>query len=227
MKKIETTVFRFNELNDKAKEKAREWFRRASDGDDFWSECALEEVEREGILLGISFKERQRTSMSGKPLPGKPCIWWSGFWSQGDGACFEGTWSASDVKADKVADGWGEYPATTEIKRIAAVFEEIAKEYPESSFTVTHRGHYNHENCTEFDFNFPDDKAGEEWPEDKREAWDKECENLKENAKDFMRWIYRRLEKEYEHANSDEQVDENIMANEYPFTDKGERTVIL
>ena len=23
----------------------------------------------------------------------KPCIWFSGFWSQGDGACFEGYWS--------------------------------------------------------------------------------------------------------------------------------------
>jgi len=216
MKTKTIKTYTFDELSDDAKEKAREWFRRSNDEDNFWSESVIEEAVREGELMGIKFKTSAR-----KPLPGKPCIYWSGFWSQGDGACFEGTWRASDVKADKVADGWGPDPATTEIKRIAAVFAEIAKKFPCSSFKVEHSGHYQHENCTEFDFSITEDETV-------TDAEVVEAEDaLEEVAKDFMRWIYRQLEKEYEYRNSDECVDEDICTNEYAFNEKGGRTVIL
>ena len=236
MRTKETTVYKFDELSDSAKEKAREWYRRGQFNDSSWSEYTIEEAVREGELLGISFKERRIPLMNGKTR-GEACIWWSGFCSQGDGACFEGTWNASDVKADKVADGWGDDPATTEIKRIASVFAEIAKKFPCSSFTVVHRGHYSHENCTGFSFDsgadycdpdalvryrtpdddpedpdsMPRDRMAEDFPEDL----------LEETAKDFMRWIYRQLEKEYSYQTSDEAVDESIIANEYEFNKNG------
>jgi hypothetical protein len=44
-----------------------------------------------------------------------------------------------------------------------------------------------------------------------------------ETARDAMRWIYRRLEREYEYQNSVECVDEVIRANEYEFTEDGRR----
>lgn len=234
MKEVIVKAYEFDELDDKAKEKAREWFRSNCD-DNFWSECTLEEAEEQAALMGIDITNNKDSRGAH--------IYWSGFWSQGDGACFEGTWRASDVKAEKVADGWGESPATTEINRIAAVFAEIAKKYPHASFTVKHRGHYSHENCTEFDFN-----SGHEYCEPKdleafRDSADQtddglsdkmdDCffqgtdDELKEAAKDFMRWIYRQLEKEYEYQNSDEQVDENIRANEYLFTEAGSRRMVL
>lgn len=37
----------------------------------------------------------------------------------------------------------------------------------------------------------------------------------------FADWIYRQLETEYDYQNSDEQVDESIIANEYEFTEEG------
>ena len=45
------------------------------------------------------------------------------------------------------------------------------------------------------------------------------------NAKsvDKEGWIYRTLESEYDYQNADEQVDENIEANEYTFTAEGRR----
>lgn len=225
MKEVIVKAYEFDELDDKAKEKAREWFRSGNCDDNFWSECTLEEAEEQAALMGIDITNNKDSRGAH--------IYYSGFWSQGDGACFEGTWRASDVKADKVADGWGEGPATAEIKRIAAVFAEIAKKYPHASFTVKHRGHYSHENCTEFDFErFPDDAIYREigyddWPEEKRAVYEEACESLKEAAKDFMRWIYRQLEKEYEYQNSDEQVDDNIRANEYLFTEGGSRRMVL
>lgn len=221
MKEITVKAYEFDELSDAAKEKAREWFRSASCGDDFWSECVIDEAVEQGGHLGIDFKMRERKNAKGESLLEKPCIWYSGFWSQGDGACFEGTWRAGDVKADKVAEGWGPDPATTEIKRIAAEFDRIAKLYPCSSFSVEHRGHYQHENCTEFDFFITEDEAvGEDEQQQAEEV-------LKENAKDFMRWIYRQLEKACEWQNADEQVDENIRSNEYMFTESGSRSTVL
>lgn len=227
MKEITIKTYSFDELSDAAKEKARSWWREGCCDDSFWSECTLEEAVREAALMGIDIDVDYSTNREGERVQSGHKIYWSGFCSQGDGLCFEGTWRASGVQLDKVADGWGEDPATTEIKRIAAEFDRIAKAYPLASFRVKHSGHYSHEYCTEFDFNFPDDNEGEDWPDDKREVWDKECEALKENARDFMKWIYRQLEKEYEYMMSDECVDESICANEYQFTEEGKRSVAI
>ena len=43
MRIIETKAFQYDELSDAAKEKARDWYRSASAGDDFWSESVLED----------------------------------------------------------------------------------------------------------------------------------------------------------------------------------------
>lgn len=216
MKTITLNLFEFDELSDKAKEKAREWYRRSSDGYNWWSECVIDEAVEQGQLLGIDFKMYD-VKLHGGGTRQKPCIWWSGFSSQGDGACFEGTWRAHDVKADKVAEGWGDDPATTEIKRIAKEFAGIAKESPEASFNVIHRGHYSHEHSTYFDcVGGDEDTMTEEQLIPIEDA-------MKETARDFMRWIYRQLEKAYEYEQSDECVDENIKANEYTFTEDGKR----
>ena len=260
---ITIQAYEFDELSESAKERARQWYREC-DYDSYWSENVIDEVVEQGELMGIEFAPTGRKWKNAKTgtegVDNSPRIYWSGFWSQGDGACFEGEWRASNVKANQVADGWGPDPATTEIKRIAAVFAEIAKEYPEASFSVVHRGHYSHENCTEFDFSILSDDGYEKKSEeiadimareatplseftpeaaaclsrstDKRreELWGdvlKVERDLKKNAKDFMRWIYRQLNAAYDEANSDEQVDENIKCNEYLFSEEGRRTTVL
>ena len=44
-----------------------------------------------------------------------------------------------------------------------------------------------------------------------------------ELLRDFARWLYRQLEREYEYQTSDEVTDEAILANEYTFTGDGRR----
>ena len=44
-----------------------------------------------------------------------------------------------------------------------------------------------------------------------------------ELLRNFMNWIYKRLENDYEWLNSNEQVDESIISNEYEFDIKGNR----
>ncbi len=242
MKVLKIKAYEFDELSDKAKEKAREWFREAGMGDDYWTEFVIDEVVEQGQFMGIEFATKEVKLMGGGTRR-DPNIYWSGFWCQGDGACFEGTWRAGDVKLEKVAEGWGPDPTTTEIKRIAGEFAKVAKKYPEGYFKVVHRGQYSHKYCTEFDFEpgeiDPDHKALESYmkaedPFDDaiqlaRDRWadDFPEEDLKEAARDFMDYIYEALEREWNDRNADEQVDEAIRANDYLFTAEGKRSVGL
>lgn len=200
-------LYEFNELSEAAKEKARNWWRECNNDDTFWSEYTIDEAKEQGENMGLDIKD----------------IYFSGFSSQGSGACFTGSWSASSVIADKVADGWGESKdgSTKEIKRIATEFEEFAKAWPESSFSVTHRGHYSHEFCTEFNVSLGEDADNNE--EVSPEQWKEASDSLIETARDYMRWIYKQLEKEYEYQNSDECIDENLTGNSYTFLESGKR----
>ena len=97
-----TTVYQFPELSDAAKEKARNWYRELGPHDDWW-EAVYEDFERVCEILGIRLKTTPVRLMGGGTRA-KPCIWFSGFWSQGDGACFESYWShAKGVHARQAA----------------------------------------------------------------------------------------------------------------------------
>ena len=216
MKTIKTVVYEFDELSDKAKEKARDWWRECSAYDDFWSECAIDEAIEQGNLLGITFKLRDVKLNNGKTWQ-KPCIYYSGFASQGDGACFEGAWHASDVKADKVADGWGDAPATKEIKRIARELAAVAKELPAGCATVRHNDRYYHSRSVDITLENDDGEGNDAGITTSQQ------EAVEEALRDFCDWIYRQLEDAYTYSQANEQVDDNIRCNAYTFTADGQR----
>ena len=199
----------FDELSDEAKERAREWYRQENCDDSFWSACAIDDAKEIGKYMGMNVDR----------------VYFSGFWSQGDGACFEGTWRASDVKADKLEDY---APQDKELHCIVDGLAELAKEYPDGYFKVKHRGHYSHSRCTSFDVELPCEQEEElEYGSPEYKALQvklREDEDaLIELARDFMDWIYRALEEAWDYQNSDEQVDEAIRANEYEFLEDGTR----
>lgn len=184
-------VYKFNELSDKAKERAREWYRQGNLDYDWWS--AVYDDAKECLAhAGFSIDD----------------ILFTGFHSQGDGACFNGSWSASDVDAQAMR---GHAPLDDTLHVIADAMEKLATRYPEASLTVRHHGHHNHEYCTRFDVELGDDTE----TSTELEA------NLIETSRKAMRWIYRQLEKEYEYRMSDEVCDDEIIANEYEFTESG------
>lgn len=206
-----TTLYTFAELSDKAKEVARSWWRRSEDEDpsNFWSESVYADAETFLPLMGFTLRRRDTKLMSGKTRS-DPCIFWSGFSSQGDGACFEATWRASDVQEGKAA----EYaPQDTVLQACAATLEAFAAANTEASFTVCQRGHYYHSQSIEYDFD-----GGEE------EISDTDERNARDACRALMDWIYNSLQKEYDYSMSDEQVDEAINANEYTFTESGKRS---
>ena len=182
---IMTEVFKFDELDDSAKTKAREWWRQASAGDIYWSECAIDDAKKIARMLGFNIEH----------------VYFSGFWSQGDGACIVGTWAAKDVKAAELR---AYAPKDRELGSIRKAMRAFARAHRGNTANIKHQGRYYHEHSVSIEAD-----QGEE--------------AFAEIARDYMRWIYRALEREYEYQNADEQVDDNIRANEYTFTADGRR----
>lgn len=200
MRTVSTEIFKFDELGDKAKEKAREWYRRASDGDTFWSESVIEDAKSVGKLMGFDIEK----------------VYFRGFWNQGDGACFEGTFRGSEFEAGGIK---AYAPQDTELHRIANKIEKIINQFYSTALKVRHSGHYYHENCTNFEVSITDNQDNEI---DTKAAADAEQELIC-LSKDLMKWIYRQLEREYEYQNADAQIDEAIIVNEYDFTVDGSK----
>lgn len=201
MKTHEIKTYTFDELpTDAAKEKAREWGR--SNCDSWDASFTIEDAKRVLVLMGFDINR----------------IYYSGFCYQGDGACFEGAWHARRA-ADALAKVKGYAPLDEVLNRLAGECERIAQLFPNTYLKVEHRGHYYHEHCTNFTVCITDDN-GNEIDSAARESAEKD---LIEVSKDAMRWIYRQLEKDYEHSQSDEVVDEMLEVNEYEFTEDGAR----
>lgn len=199
------TVYLFDELTDDAKEKARAWWRDCENTDfdadyDHFTACAK--------LLGVTFDQRPIKMMNGGTRY-EPAIYWSGFSSQGDGACFEGRYAYAKGAPAAIAKYTGNTDG--ELIRIARELQEAQKRNRyQLTATTAHRGHYFHSGCMSVDVDADTDR-------DIGPA----AETIQEALRDFANWIYRQLEKEYEWRMADEQVDDAITANEYTFDADG------
>lgn len=192
MRTEQIAIFKFEELPDSAKEKAREWYRNAGAGDQWW-DGVYEAVTDAAKLMGVEIDN----------------IGFSGFWSQGDGAHFTGSFGYAKGCVKAVAS---HAPLDEDLQGIAREWQALqARNFYKLSGTVKHSGHYQHENCTSFDVYRDGDWANNSDTE----------ESVKEVMRDLMRWIYKRLETEWAWLNADEQVDACIIANEHEFTADG------
>lgn len=195
MEERKVKVYQFTDLTEDAKEKARAWFREACCGDTWFAECIIDDAKEIGKLMGVDIAN----------------VYYSGFWSQGDGACFEGSYTYRKGAGKLVRDY---APVDEELHRIVdALTAAQRRTFYRLEASIKHSGHYYHEHCTRISVSRTDDV----------ETTDDEDESISEPLRDFMRWIYRTLEKEYEYQMSDENVDETIKLNEYEFDQDGDR----
>ncbi|OLT01524.1 antitoxin of toxin-antitoxin stability system, partial [Escherichia coli] len=143
----------------------------------------------------------------------EPCIWFSGFCSQGDGACFEGRWHWQSATARRV----GVYaPQDRELHRIADALQAVQKRnFWQLQAEIHHRGRYCHPYCMDITVtrNSP---TGQAMTTDAEAA-------VSEALRDLAFWLYRQLENEYDWLTSDAAVDEALLINEYTFTEAGLR----
>lgn len=185
-----TKIYKFNELSDAAKEKAREWYRNGLEFDN--PEHTINDAKKIAALFGLEIED----------------IYWSGFYSQGDGACFTGRYEykKGSLKAIKA-----ECPNDTDLHKIVERLQyEQARYFFAITAKISHRGFYYHSGCMDIDL---------QHCQNKYQDVDKFDTDLFRN---FADWIYKRLENEWDYQNSNEAVDESIICNEYEFFSNGE-----
>ena len=211
MRVVETNVFQYDELDDRAKERAREWYSRHVFEDSCDWEFVYEDAVRVAEILGIEISTSPVRLMSGKSRQ-ETDIYFSGFWSQGDGACFEGTYRYAKGATKKIR----QYaPQDKELHRIADELQAVQrKHFYHLIASMNHTGHYCHSGCMSVEVEHNEDRY--------RDIGDAE-EEITQLMRDFADWIYERLESEYEYQTSDEAVEEAIRANEYEFDEEGDR----
>lgn len=147
---------------------------------DLWYENTIEDAKTIGALMGFDIEN----------------IGFTGFWSQGDGAHFTGRFGYTKGAVKAVKDY---APLDTELHDIAERWTEAQRVYFYGlQGVITHQGHYEHEHCTQFNF----------WHDQDRELpdsfWESHYADVEEVARDFMRWIYAQLERNYEYQQAAE-----------------------
>lgn len=208
---IETTVYEFHELSNAAKEAARAWFREGM-GDWEWWDSIYDDFEEICRILGIELRTRPVRLMGGGTRQ-KPCIWFSGFSSQGNGASFEGTYTYANCAGKRIRDY---APNDAELHRIADRLAEIQRRnFFQLRANIRHRGRYYHAYCMEVSV----ERDSHNWQSmtDDAEGAVTDC------LRDLAHWLYRQLEREWDYMMSDEYANEGIVANEYTFTEGGKR----
>ena len=196
MRTVQVQVFNFSELNPTAKQVALENFRDINTHHGCWSEPIQEDFREKATQAGFEIED----------------IFFSGFWSQGDGAMF--TYCGfNDTLLNNFVDQLDLSDADKVILKAQGVV----------SGKGLHRGNYYHEkSCdhyTTLDNTNPDWEYAADLISQLDDAFDK---YVIKTYEDLCRELYGDLEKYYEELTSDEAVQEAIEANGYEFTEDGQ-----
>lgn len=206
---VEITVYRFDELNDDSKTRARDWYRTGA-FDYPWFESRFDEFEAVCRLLGVDLRTSAVPLMGGGTRK-RPNIFFRGFWSQGDGASFEGHYR---YRKGADADLRLQYPKDTELLGIADRITNIQRRnFYQLEATIDRRGRY----CHEYSMIIDVERSSAQGQEPTPDADD----ILREAMRDLAHWFYRGLEHEFEYLNSDEAIDAALIANDWRFTEGG------
>lgn len=131
---IEIPVFTFDELDVDAKEKAREWYRNGALDYDWW-DGVEDTIKTAGACLGIHVDR----------------LFFSGFSSQGDGACFTGSYAYRKGWRKALRAEFGG-DLLIELASIGQRLQDLQRPaFYKVYASVKHSGHYYHENCTRID----------------------------------------------------------------------------
>ena len=191
---IEKKVYKFDELDEKAKDKVRETF-----ADDVWYDMRYEDFSEIANILGITFNTCERgkhTDIS---------IWWSGFYCQRDGLSFDGTYSYSK-KAPKRMKAYCNNP---ELIAMAQELQDIQKPF---IYGLSGRIRSKRNNWITLDLEDTNNPYRDVSSAEKA---------IHSVMMRFCRWMYDALREEYEYQTSDEAIRESCEANGYEFYENG------
>lgn len=198
------TVYAFYELSDEAKENAREWYR--THGLDYeWWDYVEEEFKEIMAILGFDISK----------------TYFRGFWSQGDGASFEGSYSYAAgwfKKLSKYFEGW-DAEFTKFFFQLGRDLQEFQRPIGYSFRTkLLVRGFYCHDGCmltNDAESSFGKFGDGLECASAEQE------DAFLELARRAARWYYCSLQKEYEALSSDESINDVLTDSDWTFFENG------
>ena len=205
------TVYTFDELTDSAKERARDWYRESFGSDTDWADHTIEDAVRLAALMGINVQTHPVKLMGGGTRQ-EPTVYWE-LHVQGAGACFEGTYAYRKGSVQAIEQ---EAPQDRELHAIARDLQAAQRQRGyrlEARIRHHGRGAHSHSVEIEVDTTHGDGLAYDDPTRDQ----------LAQALRDFMDWIYRQLEAEWDYQTGNEAVDETIRANEYEFDEDGRR----
>jgi len=208
----EKTAYQFDELSDKAKERAVSDYREHSMHDGWW-DCVYDDYKQKCEAAGFN----------------SPKFQFSGFGSQGDGASFGCSFSFTGDEAGKFLSQAGKAALTTLQVELRLLGESGVPELNASGHIVIEDSRYAHANCMKFDipfrlWSFTGEFSTEGY--ELMEAFEAKYaegvyESILEAARDIADDLYRDLEKEYEYLTSEETVAEMSEANEWEYDEDG------
>lgn len=175
-----TEVYKFDELPEEVKTKALALYRNINVEHD-WYDYTIEEFKTKLDSLGFINSK----------------VYFTGFWSQGDGACFDAEIDYSVVLPARLKD------IECEIN--------IAK--------TNFANHYCHEKTRYIEYSLYIDEN--KYPNITK-AFNKVMADLEAKRLELCSELYSQLNTEYNFLVSDEQIEETLIANDYEFTIDGE-----
>ena len=196
--------YAFSELSETAKQNARDKYKFSGYPHHDWWNNVYEDANQIAKILGLDI-ESPKVSRTGRNYTNID-ISFSGFWSQGDGACFKGYYRFNPEAVNKI----NEYCNDEELIRIATELTVMQttqrlKGCEFFSATICQSGSYSHSNTMTFDIHdFATDEVGEV---DENQFGQLMC--------DFADWIYKTLEAQHDYLTSDEVVDERLAEEKF------------
>lgn len=187
---IEKEVYTFEEVREKAIEKNRD----VNIDYESWSEPTLENEKQK--LNNVGFLDSE--------------IFFSGFWSQGDGACFD----CSDFDIDKILVELEKRNKLTGKK--CKLLNKI-KDYIKIEIDTTNT-YYNHEKTRKLFAYSENLKDCYSFINNLICDFEKAAESLRLELSEN---IYKSLDNDYEYLTSDDAVKETLLLNEYEFDSNG------
>ena len=183
MERVQIDAYKITELSQEAKERALSWMIEGLDYE--WWDSVYDDAKEAGKCLGIRVDD----------------ISFSGFYSQGVGCCFSGSYS--------YRKGWKKaleayLPKDQELIRIGQELQSIQRK---SFFSLAGEIKGNDRYWrTNIDLH---------WQYSEQE------QAINDALSNFADWIYDNLQREYEWLTSEEQLIETAEANGYMFDESG------
>lgn len=200
------TVFSFDELSDKAKAFAIQEHGKFL-SDEFDPDFTIADTATIADKIGIDLNNITGRTLSGKTTF-RPAIYWQGFWSQGDGACFEGFYSYRKGALKHVK----KYaPTDTELHQIVSDLQDAQKRcFYAASADCSQYGRYMVQSVDVSIDHIVSDETFSAIETD-----------IKQALKAFADWMYGQIKREYEYVTSEQNIIDSIRANEYEFDENG------